>query len=64
MVKVDAILHCKKFLKTNKIHGIYMKRPQRCTENGKDLDKQREMFLGEKTKYFNGINFFQINVEV
>lgn len=43
MVKVDAILHCKKFLKTNKIHGIYMKRPQRSTENVKDLDKQRNV---------------------
>lgn len=23
--KADAILHCNKFLKTSKIHGIYMK---------------------------------------
>ena len=63
MVKADAILHCNKFLKTNKIHGIYMKRPQSCAENIKDLNKQKCSWM-EKLSILMASIFFQINVEV
>ena len=43
-------------------HSLSLTKGWGCTENVKDLNKQGEIFLGGRTKYFNAIRFFQINV--